>query len=83
MDEDEIADVRPLAPYVLEVTLADGSIAQVDVERELYGPVFEPLRVPSAFAEGKFDPEAGTIVWPNGADFSPEFLLESARAAIR
>jgi len=33
-----------------------------------------PLRDPGAFAEGRFDDEIGTVVWPNGADLAPEFL---------
>lgn len=81
MDEDEPTNVRVIGPYVLEVTLADGRCARVDVEQELYGPAFEPLRDPSLFAQGKFDPEAGTVVWPSGADFSPEYLIEAALAA--
>ncbi len=43
---------------------------------ELRGPVFEPLLDPEAFSRVVLDPVAGTVVWPDGADFAPEFLRE-------
>ncbi len=69
-----IVDVRPLYPYVLEVTFAGGRRAMIDVRDELYGAVFEPPRDRDRFMEGRFDPELRTIAWPTGADLSPEFL---------
>jgi hypothetical protein len=33
-----------------------------------------PLRDVDRFADVRLDPEIGTIAWPNGADFAPEFL---------
>lgn len=51
----------------------------MDLGPELDGPVFEPLRDPSAFAEVAIDPELHTIAWPNGADFAPEFLRRLAQ----
>lgn len=35
---------------------------------------FVPLRDLSYFAQVRVDPEAGTIVWPNGADLDPLVL---------
>jgi hypothetical protein len=36
--------------------------------------MFEPLQDESLFSQLRFDPEADTIVWPNGADLAPEYL---------
>lgn len=81
MDEDELVDVKATEPYKLEVTFANGCRSCIDIESELWGQMFEPLRDPKAFMEARFDSEIGTVVWPNGADLSPEFLVEAALAA--
>ena len=46
---------------------------------ELHGPVFEPLKDLDAFKAFILHPELHTLVWPNGADFSPEFLHGNIR----
>jgi hypothetical protein len=48
----------------------------VDLLPEIEGPIFEPLRDPAFFSRVALDPVAGTVVWPNGADFAPEFLRD-------
>ncbi len=70
----EVEDAWIVRPFVIEVWFKDGAHRIIDVSDELYGEVFEPLRVPGFFLRGSFDAEAGTITWPNGADFAPEFL---------
>jgi hypothetical protein len=70
-----VTAVKVVCPYVLEVTFSDGTVRTVDLEPELYGEAFEPLRDPEVFAAARVDEQLGTVVWPNGADFSPEFLL--------
>jgi hypothetical protein len=42
----------------------------------LDGPIFEPLLDPANFARVTLDKVAGTVVWPNEADFAPEALYE-------
>jgi Protein of unknown function (DUF2442) len=49
----------------------DGVSGEVDLAAELDGEVFEPLRDPAYFSGFLVDE---TLVWPNGADFAPEFL---------
>lgn len=69
-----VVAVKVLRSYVIEVTFDDGFRRVVDLEPELWGTVFEPLRDPVLFARATVDEELGTVVWPNGADISPEFL---------
>jgi hypothetical protein len=59
---------------MIDVTFSDGFNRLVNVEPLLYGEVFEPLRDVSLFRQATVDAELGTVVWPNGADLSPEFL---------
>ena len=51
------------------------------MQNELVGPVFEPLRDPEIFRDFRLDSELRTLVWPNGADFAPEFLRARLRGA--
>ena len=65
--------------YILHVLFADGHEGDIDLAAELSGEIFEPLRDPVYFQEFQVRPDLGTIVWPNGADFAPEFLYELVR----
>ena len=71
-----VTEVKVLRAYVIEVAFKDGKRRVVDLHDELWGEVFQPLKVPKFFAEVKVDHELGTIVWPNGADLAPEWLYE-------
>ena len=77
-----VIEVKITAKYCLEITFSDGTTREVDLEPELYGEVFEPLKDPAFFATVTVDRVLGTVGWPNGADFSPEFL-RSYRARSR
>ena len=61
-------------PFVLDLRFNDEVSRRVDLRDELWGPVFGPLREPVIFVSATLDPVLGTVVWPTGADFSPEFL---------
>lgn len=61
-------------PHQLVLTFNDGSSGVADVGPLLAGPIFEPLRDPEYFALAELDAVAGTVAWPNGADFAPEAL---------
>jgi hypothetical protein len=78
-----IQSVEPLEGFVLRLGFDDGSVRKIDLEAELWGPVFEPLRDPQLFREVRVDEELGTIVWPNGADMDPDVLHGDARPAPR
>jgi len=68
--------VEYLDKYQLKLTFNNGIEGIVDLEQELYGEIFEPLKDKSLFQ--KVFVTSRTIEWPNGADFAPEFLFEIA-----
>ena len=69
-----------LRDYKILATFEDGKTGVIDLEHELWGEVFAPLRDVGLFRRFTFDPEADTIVWPTGADLAPEYLYENAVA---
>jgi uncharacterized protein DUF2442 len=74
-----ITSVEPLEGFVLRLGFDDGTVRDVDLEADLWGPVFEPLRDnPQLFREVRVDEQLGTIVWPNGADLDPDVLHRDA-----
>src|ERR1043166_1585377 len=74
-----IVEARHVGGYVVWLRFSDGKSGEVDLSRELHGPVFEPLRDLSAFKRFRLDPEFHTLVWPNGADLAPELLHAAVR----
>jgi hypothetical protein len=71
-----VDDVVYAGGYRLRVTFNDGVIKEVDLHAELSGPVFKPLKDVQFFREVRLNQDTGTVEWPNGADFAPEFLSE-------
>jgi hypothetical protein len=74
----DIIAVEVIAPYMLRLTFADGTVGDVDFTMREWRGVFEPLRDPDYFARVQVDPEAGTITWPDGLDMAPEPLYDEA-----
>jgi hypothetical protein len=77
-----IVKVSVVHPYFLEILFDDGMGKRVNLLRELYGPIFEPLRDPAFFALAFVDENSRTVSWPNGADFAPDFLYEYKPAEL-
>jgi hypothetical protein len=69
-----VTAAKYLGDYRVWLAFDDGSSGEADLSAALWGPMFEPLRDKALFAQLAFDPEADTIVWPNGADLAPEYL---------
>jgi hypothetical protein len=76
-----VIDARHAGGYRVWLRFADGLTGEIDLEAELWGDVFEPLKDVAEFAKLRADPELDTIVWPNGADLAPEFLYEQVKKA--
>lgn len=62
--------------YKMNLWFNNGETVEVDLKNELEGDIFEPLKKPEYFKKAYLNEETGTVEWPNGADFAPEFLLE-------
>lgn len=69
-----------LEGYKIKVSFEDGAVGIIDLEGDLWGEVFEPLKDLSNFKAFKVDSELQTIVWSTGADLAPEYLYECAAA---
>lgn len=65
--------------YRVWLEFNDGLRGEVDLEDRLFGPMFEPLKDPALFQRLELSAELDTIVWPEGADFAPEFLHQRVR----
>jgi uncharacterized protein DUF2442 len=71
----DIVEVRHLGGHCLFRRFADGAAGEDDLAPLLqFTGLFEPLREPEYFALVRVDSDAGTIVWPNGADLCPDVL---------
>ena len=65
--------------YVIWLRFNDGAEGEIDLEAELEGEVFGPLKDQRLFQQFRVDGELQTIVWENGADLAPEFLYENMK----
>ncbi|MCK4564624.1 MAG: DUF2442 domain-containing protein [Verrucomicrobia bacterium] len=66
--------------YALHLTFNNGVSGDIDLEDELYGEMFAPLRNIEKFKEFRVDEEIDTVVWGNGADFAPEFFYDKMKS---
>jgi hypothetical protein len=71
-----ILDASYQVDYKLRITFENNEVRNVDLSEHLDGPVFEPLKDLGYFRMFKVNRDIDTIVWPNHADFSPDFLYE-------
>jgi len=66
-------------PFRVALDFADGTRGTVDLTPWIEGKRgdFAALQDPAFFTQVRVDPDAGTIVWPNGADLDPDMLYEA------
>ena len=72
-----VREAKYLHDYTVWIRFNDGAEGEIDLEPELEGEMFGPLRDTGLFRRFRVDPELGTIAWENGADLAPEFLYEN------
>ena len=71
-----VKDASYVDGYKLEIKFENDEIRLVDLENHLDGGIFEALKDISFFKSFVVNQDIDTIVWPNDADFSPDFLYE-------
>jgi len=74
-----IIEANYVRDYTIYIYFSDGSEGEVDLSHELEGEIFTPLRDIDYFKNFTVNRELHTIVWPNDADFAPEFLYEKLK----
>jgi hypothetical protein len=67
-----ITNLQVLPGFRLEVDFADGNRGVVDMSRDAFDGVFEPLADPAYFALATL--QEGVVVWPNGVDIAPDAM---------
>ena len=76
-----VIEGRHISAHTLWLRFSDGAEGEVDLSGEIHGEMFEPLKDIEYFRKFQVHPELRTLVWPNGADFAPEFLRALLRVA--
>jgi hypothetical protein len=71
-----VQEVDYIADYQLQIRSENGTVKIVDPAPYLSGEIFEPLRDRAYFQTVHINDDMDTIVWDNGADFSPGFFYE-------
>jgi hypothetical protein len=75
----DVVEARHVSGHTVWLRFRDGTVGEIDLAPSLRGPIFEPLRDVEYFRRFRIHPEFETLVWPNGADFAPEFLHHNVR----
>lgn len=76
-----VIEVRHVRAHTVWLRFRDGLSGEIDLASALHGPIMEPLKDVTFFKEFSVHPEFHTLVWPNGADFAPEFLHDNVQVA--
>lgn len=78
-----ITKAEYLENYKILLTFTTGEQRVVNLEDQLYGEMFEPLKDKNIFMQFRVDEEIRTIVWPNGADIAPYSLYKLGKPVTR
>jgi len=70
----EVINAQYIKDFKILLEFNNGIALTVDLENELNGSVFIPLKNKEYFQ--KFFIQFNTIEWDNGADFAPEYLYQ-------
>lgn len=76
-----VTGVSYIENYKLKLAFENKEIKLVDLQKHLEGEIFKPLKDLSYFKKVTLNEDIDTIVWPNNADFSPDFLYSIGQSA--
>jgi hypothetical protein len=74
-----VVEAAYVRDFLLRLRFRDGTEGEIDLAGELDGEIFAPLKDLEYFKRFSVSPDLHTVVWPNGADFAPEFLYEKVQ----
>ena len=69
-----VVSFEHIESFTLHVLFDDGTAQVIDFRPVLEGELYGPLQDLALFNQVRVDPEAHTLIWPNGADFDPTML---------
>ena len=75
----DVVEARYIRAHIVWLRFRDGTSGEIDLAPALEGPIMMPLRDVRFFRAFSIHPEFHTLVWPNGADFAPEFLHDNVQ----
>jgi len=71
-----VTAVEYLDNYRLKVSFDDDVTKIVDLEPELWGEVYEPLKDVEFFKQVSINPDFKVLCWPNEADFATDTIYD-------
>jgi len=74
-----VVEARHVRAHTVWLRFRDGTSGEIDLGPTLHGRIMEPLKDVMFFKQFSLHPNFHTLVWPNGADFAPEFLHDSVQ----
>lgn len=74
-----VMEAKHIRSHTVWLRFRDGTSGEIDLQSALKGPIMAPLKDVAFFKQFSIHPEFHTLVWPNGADFAPEFLHDSVQ----
>lgn len=69
-----VVEAKYVSDYVVWLKFDDNVEGEVNLESELEGEIYEPLKDKNYFKN--FQIRGHTLSWENGADFAPEYLRD-------
>jgi len=76
MNKLEIIEAKYCEQYKIWLKFNDNHTGVVDLENDIWGHIFEPLKDISVFKEFHISEISNTLEWDNGADIAPEYLYK-------